>query len=367
MTKKNILIIWEGLPACSLLISELINQKDISLDLAFTKPKVPFKNIKDNFKGINRIIELSNLNEISKIKKLDFYHLVICTGWKSRITNKLLLRRKKINKSAINVCAIDNTISPDFCFNSEGALSGTILKQIFGAIYYRFFLKKVFDYSFVPGNSSSLLMRLFGHRSDLIINGYYGAYENIYFSNNVFQEKENQFLYVGQLIERKGIKLLINSFMKYLKNNGTWKLLIIGGKESEFLKICPFEFKNYIKHIPFLQPNEIAEKMRNSKCFILPSLYDHWGTVLCEAALTGSLLIASDQSGSSTDLIKKGINGFTFNSKSKKSEEILSKLMYKIEKISAHQDSHQRSETSIKVASTYSSSSYKLAIKAMLE
>ena len=28
----------------------------------------------------------------------------------------------------------------------------------------------------------SLLMRLFGHRSDLIFNGYYGAYENIYFS-----------------------------------------------------------------------------------------------------------------------------------------------------------------------------------------
>ena len=82
-------------------------------------------------------------------------------------------------------------------------------------------------------------MRLFGHRSDLIFNGYYGAYENTYFSNNLFQEKENQFLYVGQLIERKGIKLLINSFMKYLKNNGSWKLLIIGGKESEFLKICP--------------------------------------------------------------------------------------------------------------------------------
>ena len=36
--KKNILIIWEGLPACSLLISELIYEKDISLDLAFTNP-----------------------------------------------------------------------------------------------------------------------------------------------------------------------------------------------------------------------------------------------------------------------------------------------------------------------------------------
>tara|TARA_Y200000002_G_scaffold228924_1_gene189017 strand:- start:4673 stop:5776 length:1104 start_codon:yes stop_codon:yes gene_type:complete len=367
MTKKNILIIWEGLPSCSLLISDLINQKDYSLDLAFTRPKVPFKNIKDNFKGINRIIELSNLDEISKIKKLYLYDLIICTGWKSKITNKLLFKRKKINKSAINVCAIDNTISPDFCFNSEGVLSGTILKQIFGAIYYRFFLRKVFDYCFVPGNSSSLLMRLFGHRSDLIFNGYYGAYENIYFSNNLFQEKENQFLYVGQLIERKGIKLLINSFMKYLKKNGSWKLLIIGGTESEFLKICPFEFRDFIKHISFLQPNKIAEKMRISKCFILPSLYDHWGTVLCEAALTGSLLIASDQSGSTTDLIKRGINGFTFNSKSKNSEEILSKLMYKIEKISAQKDSHQRSETSIKVASTYSSSSYKLAIKAMFE
>ena len=105
--------------------------------------------------------------------------------------------------------------------------------------------------------------------------------------------------------------------------------------------------------------------MSSSKCFILPSLYDHWGTVLCEAALTGSLLIASDQSGSSNDLIKKGVNGFSFNAKSKNAEEVLAKLMYKIEKISSQVDSQQRSETSIKIASTYSSSSYKLAIKAM--
>ena len=39
--------------------------------------------------------------------------------------------------------------------------------------------------------------------------------------------------------------------------------------------------------------------------------------------------------------------------------------MLKIEKISSQEDSQQRSETSIKIASTYSSSSYKLAIKAM--
>ncbi len=365
MTKKNILIIWEGLPSCSLLISDLINQKGFSLDLAFTAPKVPFKNIQENFKGINKIIELSNLDDIAKIKKLEFYDLIISTGWKSKITNKLLLNRKKINKSAINVCAIDNSIAPDVLLNSEGRLSGTILKQILGVLYYRFFLRKVFDFCFVPGNSSFQLMRLLGHRSDKIFNGYYGAYEKFYFSRNKFEEKDNQFLFVGQLIKRKGIKLLIDSFIKYSRNKGSWKLLIIGGTKSQFLKFCPNGFKNVIKHISFLQPNEIAEKMSRSKCFILPSLYDHWGTVLCEAALTGSLLIASDQSGSSNDLIKRGINGFTFNSKSKNCEEILANLMLKMEKISSQEDSQQRSETSIKIASTFSSSSYKLAIKAM--
>ena len=57
--------------------------------------------------------------------------------------------------------------------------------------------------------------------------------------------------------------------------------------------------------------------MHKSKAFILPSIQDNWGTVLCEAANAGCFLLSSEQSGASVDLIKNGINGFTFNSKLK--------------------------------------------------
>ena len=64
-----------------------------------------------------------------------------------------------------------------------------------------------------------------------------------------------------------------------------------------------------------MQPAEVANTMNSSKVAHSPSYRDHWGTVLCEAAACGCLLIGSNQSGSSTDLIRCGINGFTFDSK----------------------------------------------------
>ena len=66
------------------------------------------------------------------------------------------------------------------------------------------------------------------------------------------------------------------------------------------------------------------------------------------------------------DLIKNGINGFTFNSKLKNSAQILEDLMRKTEILANSSDFNQRLEISKTIASSFNSISYKLAVESML-
>ena len=59
----------------------------------------------------------------------------------------------------------------------------------------------------------------------------------------------------------------------------------------------------------FLQPEETAYHLNRSKVLILPSRDDNWGTVVCEAAACGNLLLTSRNVGASKDIVIQGVNG----------------------------------------------------------
>ena len=56
---KNVLILWEGLPSCSLLISELSQDPQINVDLAFTRPNVPFEDLSNSLDVPSAMTECS--------------------------------------------------------------------------------------------------------------------------------------------------------------------------------------------------------------------------------------------------------------------------------------------------------------------
>jgi glycosyltransferase involved in cell wall biosynthesis len=63
--------------------------------------------------------------------------------------------------------------------------------------------------------------------------------------------------------------------------------------------------------LPFLPPEVVAERMRQSRFLVLPSHEEHWGLVVHEAALSGCGLILSSAIGSSADLLSRD-NGYSF-------------------------------------------------------
>ena len=135
-------------------------------------------------------------------------------------------------------------------------------------------------------------------------------------------------LYVGQLIERKDIKTLINAYSK-LKTELDAALLIVGdgAQKNELKNLC---IENKISNVffaGFKQKEELSQYYAISDLFVLPSTQEVWGLVLNEAMACGLPVITTDKVGASVDLIKDGVNGYVVESRNTE------QLYYAIKKV----------------------------------
>jgi glycosyltransferase involved in cell wall biosynthesis len=336
MNEKKILLFWEGLPACALITKKIAEEFGENLTFISTKPDVPFEKLEEKIG--KKIIWLSHPNEIW-LRKDEFldHQVIIHTGW---CWKKWLMFDKFMKKNGATICvSVDNR----FKLN---------LRQLIGAFYYRLFLKSIFDLAFVPGESGIKLMKFLGMNKNKIFTGLYGCDENIFFNKVEFSERKNQFIFVGQIIHRKGIDILIKSFQNYKKNNGKWSLRIIGSKswDDQFGII-----DNNIKYSPFLQPEEIALEMSNSKCFVLPSREDHWATVVHEATRCGLPLLLTKTVGAFEDLLEQDKNGFLIQ---KNNSSSLEQLMHNIELLDNENKLHHFHNKSLELSKKFGIDSY---------
>ena len=289
MGKLKALIYWEGFPVCGLILREVIKNHP-EIEIIATRPKVPFKDLEISLnKEINWLND--DFGSSYLIKNFSDKNLFIHTGWNNKEILKYGDYIRKNNNAKVYV-SVDNDLR----------LS---LRQVIGSIYYRLILKSKFDGALVPGINSKKLMRFLGMNPKNIYIGLYGAYEGIFKSTKLILDRNDEFLYVGQLTKRKSIDLLVNAFEVYKANGGKWNLRIIGSGDLVISKqIGGLSIEG------FLQPNEIAVRMNNSKVFVLLSKLEHWGTVVCEAAACGMQLLLTHNIGSKDDLLIDGLNGF---------------------------------------------------------
>lgn len=327
---SKIAMFWDEVPICGLITEQAINADQMTL---YTKkllhPEIfeRFINKKNNIKYIKYF------NEINE-DDLDLY---ICAGWHDK--EQLDFVKKISKKNKIIVLAVDNSFKRN-------------LRQFMGMIYFRLFLKKYFRFAFVPGKSGTKLMRYFGFKSNEIINKLYGASDLIFNFKQPFNKRNKEFLFVGQLIDRKGITELIKGYDQYLFEGGSWKLRIIG--DGPLKKIV--SKNNNIIYQGKNQPLEIARFMNEAICLVAPSKVDHWATVVCEAAACGMILLVTKTVGASLDLLDN--NGYIL--KNIKSTNI-AKSMMSIENLS-DMELNKMSEQSRNKASEFNQNSFQNAI-----
>ena len=128
--------------------------------------------------------------------------------------------------------------------------------------------------------------------------------------------EEVQILYLGQLIERKGVDILLKALAPL--SGLPWALTIIGtGTQKDALKALGkrLGLEKRVIFQPALENDAAMRLMEQSDLFVLPSRHDGWGVVINEALLRGVPVICSDHCGAS-DLLDEPWRGETFVSES---------------------------------------------------
>lgn len=194
------------------------------------------------------------------------------------------------------------------CF-SDNSFKNT-RRQWLGAIFFRLHYRSRFHAIWVPGVSGSKICKIWGMPDHLIYKGMYGADPTIFFSRQCLSQRDKKIIFVGQLIQRKGIDLLIKAFKRFHNDYPDWVLHIVGdGELKSKLSIPGVVIQG------FKTTQQTAVLLRESRFLILPSFEEHWGLVVHEAALSGCGLIVSDSVGAAPDLVSN-TNGVVFKTNS---------------------------------------------------
>lgn len=124
------------------------------------------------------------------------------------------------------------------------------------------------------------------------------------------------FLFVGGVIPRKGLQLLLQACI-FLKEHDCqdYTLLIVGdGAQRQELQsfIESNDLQNFVKWTGRVDYDNLGQYFQAADVFVLPTLEDTWGVVVLEAMLLGKPILCSKWAGTS-EIIADGRNGYVFD------------------------------------------------------
>jgi glycosyltransferase involved in cell wall biosynthesis len=146
----------------------------------------------------------------------------------------------------------------------------------------------------------------YGVKPDKIELVYFGLQENNYensFEVNIFNkyfESGKNVLFIGQLIDRKNVEMIVESVHELINEKNHINLLMIGsgllqGKLKKYIEINNLETR--IKILSSVSENDKIEFLSSCDTLILPSKYEAYGVVLVEAMLSGKPVIGANIGG----------------------------------------------------------------------
>lgn len=116
-------------------------------------------------------------------------------------------------------------------------------------------------------------------------------------------------LYIGQLIERKGVDDLIHA-LDYLEI-GAKEVLLIGGEgNDEYTKyLNQIADEDNVKFLGWVPDQKIRGLYEIADVYVLPSLQDPYPLTVVEAMSTGTPVIISNGVGEAGDIVRQGETG----------------------------------------------------------
>jgi glycosyltransferase involved in cell wall biosynthesis len=117
---------------------------------------------------------------------------------------------------------------------------------------------------------------------------------------------ETRFLFVGRLIERKGLDVLLKAFAR-LPGCELW--LGGGGPLADFAAASAAADPR-IRVLGHVEGENLPDLYAQVDALVVPSLYEAWGLVVHEGLAHGLPVIVTDQVAAGDDLVDPGVNGY---------------------------------------------------------
>ena len=256
-----------------------------------TRPKVPVRGMERFIPDINWIDE----DEPRTLQEIcgEIPRVLFVPGWGIPVFNRF---RDEVRMRGCKVLAMSDN---NYIFSA---------KECFKALRFRLIFRSKYDGYLVPGKSGQRLMHFYGVDEGVVASGLYAADSELFHDGEPLAHRPKRMIFVGRLEATKNVIRLCEAFRRSSGLADGWCLDIYGcGSLRSGLK----DGDGITIH-DFMQPEQIAVKYRESRVFILPSIKEHWGLVVHEAALSGCVLLLSDRVGAKDDMLGMD-NGFEFD------------------------------------------------------
>lgn len=136
-------------------------------------------------------------------------------------------------------------------------------------------------------------------------------------------------LYVGRLIQHKGVQILPDVLHELLVTHPTSRMVIVGeGPERARLEARCAEL-SISDHVTFsgrVADEDLEVAYRSASCTIVPSLREGYGLVVAESASAGTPVVVFDNPENlAVSLIDRGVNGFVSDPNPRSAAELIAK------------------------------------------
>lgn len=189
-------------------------------------------------------------------------------------------------------------------------------KQRLRVITSGFTVRRYFTHLWVAGKPQIPFAEKLGFKNEFLLQGVYAADVNHF--NTLYEQTigskqskfPKRFVFAGRYLEFKGIFDLWEAFKQtFAVQEHDWELWCLGTGALYDQRVN----HERIKHLGFVQPNEMKTVFEQTGVFILPSRFEPWAVALQEFAIAGYPLIVSNKVGAATAFLEEGKNGIRFD------------------------------------------------------
>ena len=300
MRKKSVLILWSA-PSGYMDASMRALVENGNADVFFIG-QIPNASVApfdlDRLKGSYQSMCFEKPTDYEKLNKVirGFDPDIILAGgsWREPAYRKLLVDFKR---KAIRV----------FC--SDAQWQGT-MRQWAAIAVMALVRDQLYDRSFVAGERQFLYSKKLGFKAVEIQKGLYSC-DHFSFSlasdrsdSNRF--KKPSFLFVGRLVDVKGITELLEGYAIYCaETDNPWPLEVCGtGPLEESVRNA-----TSVRYRGFVQPGDLPNIMASHTTLLVPSHLEPWALVIHEAASAGMSIICSAACGAGDAYVEHEKNG----------------------------------------------------------